>query len=455
MRGLEEHIDLMLDSLDVDDFALVGSHADHLMAEQGWDFAPSGEEYRYLCRRILRARLAAFRDELRRLQGDFSPPTTTDPDFGPRRAKVPDDARTLRELIDAFVKHREGTWAPSTKKNYAIITRVLEEICGEETPLNEIDGDFCLRVLDTVKRLPSNYQKKALTRGKPIREVIDIAAAENMPIVQPATIKMHLDKLGAFIRFGRDKGWIVGNPMALVEVYDPVHPSEKRDPFTIEQLNKIFAMEPWASRNQRPGGRPSRYWGPLIALFSGARLGEICGTRLDEIIQHNGISLIDIRHRADRTVKTGQSRRVPVHAALIELGFLDFVGEQRDIGETMLFPEEKRNSNGLWGDALTDWFSRAIKDLNLVGRKLTMHAFRHTFEDALREADLHDTAIASALTGRWSPGQNKNYGTRGHSTQKLSAAMSKIAFPGLVLAGLTPVSADARGPTLTTDELHD
>ncbi len=91
---------------------------------------------------------------------------------------------------------------------------------------------------------------------------------------------------------------------------------------------------------------------------------------------------------------------------------------------------------GLWGDALTDWFSRTIAQLNLVGRKLTMHAFRHTFEDALREADLHDTPIASALTGRWTPGHSKNYGTKGFPTKKLAEAIERVSYPGLLLTCL-------------------
>ena len=59
-------------------------------------------------------------------------------------------------------------------------------------------------------------------------------------------------------------------------------------------------------------------------------------------------------------------------------------------------------------------------------------SLRHTFEDALREVDLHDTPIGNAIMGRTSHGTSKNYG-RGFSTAKLAEAMEKVRYPGLEL----------------------
>jgi hypothetical protein len=61
-----------------------------------------------------------------------------------------------------------------------------------------------------------------------------------------------------------------------------------------------------------------------------------------------------------------------------------------------------------------------------------MHSFRHSFEDALRRADLHDTPIGNAITGRSSPGVSKNYGSK-YPVRKLQEAIRQVAYPGFAL----------------------
>ncbi|WP_395612021.1 tyrosine-type recombinase/integrase [Allosphingosinicella sp.] len=433
IRAFRQHISMMLDAFDRDDFSTMSAQAEWLCEEQGWTLDRQSDLFAYLCKQVAKARLTSFRKEMRQLEGDFSAPVDVDPLFAVSYVAKREHERSLGDLIDKFVGVRETGWSTSTKKNYRIITRVLEEVCGRDTLLAEIDRDYCRHVRDILKALPSNYQKKSSTKGKLIPEVVEIAKRDGMPLLKPATINAHLNKLGAIIRFGRDEGWIVGNPMAGIEVADPVDPLDKRDPFTTEQLNAIFASEPWASKNWRLHGKPARYWVPLIALFSGARLGEICGIRMDEIIDRDGVALLHFRNRDDRTMKGGRGRMVPVHPALRDMGLMAFVAEQRAAEETFLFPEEGSNTLGQWGDATSDWFGRLVRRLRLQGTMLSTHSFRHTFEDALREAELHDTRLGDALTGRRPRSVSaRNYGS-GFSTAKLVEAISRVRYPGLDL----------------------
>jgi integrase len=156
---------------------------------------------------------------------------------------------------------------------------------------------------------------------------------------------------------------------------------------------------------------------------------------VDEIVDRNGVPLIHIRHRLDRPIKGGRSRVIPMHSMLIAIGLPDFVEEQRKAGAVLLFPEEMSNSLDHWGDAVSDWFGRLVRRLELKGRRLSLHSFRHTFEDALREADLHDTPIGNALTGRRSGSVSANFGSR-FSTAKLAAAVERVNYGGLCLRHL-------------------
>lgn len=429
-EGFRVMIENMVHSYALETWSDMSLDATWLCEEHGWVIPPGSSMFEHLCRLMLRARLQCYRNELRRLEGKIAADPDADPMFGalpPKRLAPP---LALGDLIDKFTASREAKWSASTARNYIIINRLIEEVCDRQTPLDHVDDEFCMSVRDVLLRLPANYQKHPAMKGRPIPEVVEIAAAKGLPLIGPATINGHLTKLAAIIRFGREKGWITGNPMAGIDVPDPIDPSEKRHPFITEHLNAIFSTEPWSSVFDPADPRPSRYWAPLIALYSGARLTDICGQLVEEILEQDGVRLLNFVHRpGERHIKSGKSRRVPIHTVLIELGFWDFVEQARNSGRRQLFPDVKRDLIGKWGDNTSKWFSRKIKHLGLKGRNLSFHSFRHSFEDALRRVDLHDTPVGNAIAGRWSAGSSKNYGTK-YPLEKLRDAIELVSYPG-------------------------
>lgn len=421
-----------------DAWSVMSAEATWLCEDHGWVIEPDSPLFEYLCRTMLRARLQCYRNELRRLEGKMAEDPDADPLFGSLPPKRQTPPLTLGDLIDKFTASREAKWSASTKRNYIIINRLIEEVCGRDTPLSAIDDEFCINARSVLLRLPSNYQKRPSTMGKPIPEVLEIAAVKGMPTIGPATINGHLTKLAAIIAFGREKGWIIGNPMAGIDVLDPIDPSDKRDAFTTDQLKSIFTTETWKQPFDVSDPNPSRFWAPLIALYSGARLTDICGQLVEEMIEVDGVPTFDFVHRPEeRRIKGGKSRRVPVHPTLLTFGLWDFVDDARKSGRRQLFPDVKPDSVKKWGDGTSKWFSRKVKHLKLRGRMLSFHSFRHTFEDALRRVDLHDTPIGNAIVGRWSAGISKNYGSK-YPIGRLRDEIAKVDYPGLNISQLVP-----------------
>lgn len=266
-------------------------------------------------------------------------------------------------------------------------------------------------------------------------EVLAEAERRNLPRLSAKTWNDgYRTALSALFTWALREGWMDGrNPVEGLRMVDEVANDERRDPFTVDQLNALFAAEPWSPRDPSPRGRPSFYWAPLLALFMGFRRGEICALRVRDVEEVEGRLTIHVR----RSLKTQAARRsLPVHSAVIGLGFQSFVEQRRReaMSDDVLFPGERPSANDKWGRDLGQYMTARIQALGLSERKLGMHSFRHNVEDRLREAGLHGTALGAEIMGR-ARGRDMvadAYG-RGFSIATLAEAIERVRYPGLIL----------------------
>ena len=135
--------------------------------------------------------------------------------------------------------------------------------------------------------------------------------------------------------------------------YDLVEPGASV--FTEDDLQKIF---------QAPGYNPDnfkqayKFWVPLIGLYSGMRLEEICQLTIDDIKQIDGTWCFDINNQGDKRIKTNAAKRyVPIHPMLLnELNFLGFVELVKKNGPGRLSPDLKKQS-GRYSHYVSRWIN--------------------------------------------------------------------------------------------------
>lgn len=151
-----------------------------------------------------------------------------------------------------------------------------------------------------------------------------------------------------------------------------VRAKDRRDLFTDEELAKIFSGFVFTHYGDDPYDAPYRYWAPLIALFTGARLAEIADLHLEDIGNASGVDCIDINlNTEEKRVKTANRiQKVPVHPTLVELGLLRYRDALLAQRETRLFPELKTYSEGEgYRRNIGDWFNRKYLPERGVYRK--------------------------------------------------------------------------------------
>ena len=186
------------------------------------------------------------------------------------------------------------------------------------------------------------------------------------------------------------------------------------------------------------------YWVPLISLFSGMRLGEIIQMQVADVKQLDGIDYFDVTtvvdpadgeaneaEEGEKSLKTASSRRsVPIHKALFDIGFEEFLVFRRASSSRRLFPEfEKAKDDGSWSKQFSKHFKRFRKSIGVTRRGVKFHSLRHNVEDALRNADVRKE-IRDAIQGHGETGVSREYGS-GFYVKTLDDAVQKIDYEGL------------------------
>lgn len=158
-------------------------------------------------------------------------------------------------------------------------------------------------------------------------------------------------------------------------------------------IEKIFAVE-----RLKTVADPAEFWFPLIGLHTGMRVAEIGQLRLSDIYEKDGGHVIDINEIPDdSSLKNVASVRViPMPAALVNLGFLDYLADVKAMNAEMVFPWLSLTKQG-YGANVSKTFSRRLEEIGIKTRALTFHSLRHTANQHLAEAGVDEAKRAAML----------------------------------------------------------
>ncbi|HEV7255414.1 MAG TPA: site-specific integrase [Mesorhizobium sp.] len=226
-----------------------------------------------------------------------------------------------------------------------------------------------------------------------------------------------------------------------------IAPAEREpyEPFSLDDLNRLFASPVFAQNKRPTGGQgEAAFWFPLIALFTGARRTEIAQLRVGDIRESGGIFFIDFNDEGeDQNLKNASSARsVPIHAELLKSGFMDYVAMQATSAApaTLLWPGFE-TPIAAKARAWSKWFGRYLGPHAVDHPAKTFHSFRHTFKRACREAGISEE-MHHAFTGHSGGGVGRSYGRlrrsdgtmdRGVSLTRLKLEIDKVSYPGLIV----------------------
>ena len=367
------------EALSLRDYRLIYPVVDFMIEEGNLDVQRGSQDYMRFAAEVLKAHIHILQVDRKQSTGDYSYK------FSVVNGVGTDEPDTTSEIISKVASEywddKSPGWSPRTIPDYLIFKNTLIDFLGKDTMIHAVDYDSGRAYkshLDTLKN----------AKGKPLSD----------------------SRKDSYLGFAKQLWkWAIQHHYADTNPFDGLQvgkagrkrADQQRAAFTQDDLKTIFCNSKEYGQDRIT--RPDYFWVPLLGLFTGCRLEELCQAYVKDIKKEEGVWVLDVvADEPDKRIKTGERRLVPLHETLIDLGFLNYVQSLPKKGR--LFPKFKRINNR-YGHAFGQWFSNFKKRIGIAPNQ-TFHSYRHTVATNLAERDVPDHRI-SMLLGHALEGQTK------------------------------------------------
>jgi integrase len=373
-RGKTEH------QLVAYDFSEAAKEVATVLAEANIKDTPAGSlEFNKMRQKLLQAKIRYWEIMAERAVGRHltanAPETPPVFDASETSALIPAHPSTpqvtIGELVAAYWKERIESKKERSKQKYQTIRTRILEFFSENTPVHTIGYYQCKDFRDFIQ----NYAGKTLA---------------------PKTVNYYLDFLRGMFNFEAQTTRAFNhNPAGGVRVEDNRPEEDKRAPFDLYDLELMFVRSPHYFKDRFR--KAHQFWLPLLGLYTGARLEELCQLKASDIKKVDGIWVVDINEFDEKkSVKTGERRKVTLHPFLLELGFHRFAESRPEEGQ--LF--DLNYVNNRWSHAYSQQFKKFKDRAGIDSRPnyKVFHSFRKTVATHLKD-QMVDEVITAELLG--------------------------------------------------------
>ena len=309
-------------------------------------------------------------------------------------------------------------WGVRTAAQNEATFKQLLEVIGD-IPITAVTKSVVRDYRQTLLSYPANRYK-----GKRKEKTLEQLLEEGCVSISLETVRNIMGRVSSFFNWLVKQGYREDNPFSGVAPRRAHSARSERSPFNDDDLKLLFGT---AIYKDKIYAHDWQYWLPLLGLYTGARLEELCQLKGQDFKVVDGCHYIDIHGEGDaeNRVKTPSSiRKIPVHSELINLGLLDVVNK-RSRG-CFLFNLKRINTN--LGHLPSKWFSGYKASLGLPKGTKVFHSFRHTLRDKLTLSGVPNEHIRELL-GHEQIGET--FGRYGSSipVKVLAESLERLHFP--------------------------
>ncbi len=313
-----------------------------------------------------------------------------------------------------------------------------------DSDIQEVTPDALREFFNKSEHLPT-YPNRKIFKGKTPLEMVEICKKDKtQKTITAAAYNKHHGGISVVCKHAVEQRYLSDDPSRGFRREEK--DSRTRLPYDEDDMKKIFSH----SIFKKPKEQWDEYqWIPLFGFFQGMRLEEsgqlllsdiksITDAKSNNIIWYFAVTEYDEEGERSKDVKSGESRNVPIHKKIIELGFLDYLARakksKKASDDTRLFPNLKL-FEGRTTHYFSKWWGRQRGEFGISSKQKVFHSSRHTFIDATRETDI-TTEIRDAITGHKTyVSVAKEYGI-GTSIRKMKEAIDKVSYSDEIFINL-------------------
>jgi integrase len=346
----------------------------------------------------------------------------------PAPKTVQSDGIILDDLIERFENDPlRASLSDSSRQKFVIPFAAMRELLGNSFPVRQITREQCANVRDLIAKLPANHKKHAEFRGMSLTQIAQHTTDTKRSRLSRGSVAAYTQRISTLLAYAVECGLTDVNPATRL-AKKTIGGDKPRVPFNKDELKSMVGrLTEWA------GDQKARLWIPLIALFTGMRLGEIVWLDICDIQKIEGDLCIVVRPKTGRRLKNKNAMRtIPIHPTLIELGFERLLeGKSK---EARLFEDlpgdTQRHAVDLFQKRFSYWTKNDLK----FRQGVVFHSFRHSFRDAMANASFPRDVVQKI--GGWSGrGVEDQYG-QGARVSVLAKWMREINYPEIDLSHL-------------------
>lgn len=335
---------------------------------------------------------------------------------------------TITQVMDEYGQHQrmEGV-SEKTVADKASVVALLVRIVGD-WPISHLNRKDAQTFRETALKLPpraTQQAEKSLTK----------LAAQADKTISVTTFNHYVKHLRTLFVYAIQEGYCEKNPFEGLSIRQKTKANTLRSRFNPDDLRKLFSPTIYEPKDSP---KAYRYWLPLLGLYTGARLNELCQLYIDDVVSIDGIDCLHIRATkpGQKLKNTTSERLIPIHPKLKELGFLSYVKHLKGRGCQRVFPELSLHKRHGFAANPSRWFAnyRAKVGFGDGEERKDFHSFRHTVADELKQAGVSESLIA-ALLGHTSGGITHNRYGKDYAPGLLLPVVDLLSFDGIKTLG--------------------
>ncbi len=391
-----------------------------ILEREGVSLDSESFEYKAMCRKYLLSEIEMYRVEKKRNLADYSDDVDKLFPLNGSGGDLPKEKESnsipLSKLVDEYWKRKQAGWGGAAQESYERYSRRLLEHFHGTTLVDSITYENMEHFRDQLKETGN--------RGNP---------------TSIKTVNLHLEFYSGLFNHAKLTGRIRHNPVNGVKFSDKRDQQTLNEPFPNEDLDKLFRSDQYIHDSFDKGWK---FWLPILLLYTGARLEEVCQLYVDGIKKVDGLWVFDIDEtRPDQSVKAHEKRYIPLHPFVVDdLKFINYVQNLPDQSGRLFYelnPVISKSKRPGGKERLryghypsSNWFPPYKRKCGVVAPKgkKTIHSFRHNVSSRLMEQDVQEYVIAMALGHKHPQISTGRYGKKFEPKMLMEKAFSKLDF---------------------------